>query len=161
GGEFVYIRRAHEPGQQRVIGKDYDDSGNQQGRAVLADLARHPATASHVAAKMARHFIADDPPPVLAERLTQRFLDTDGDLKQMPRRLIEAPKPGHPEKAKINRPAEGRGAALRAPGLPGDIARIPGGRALLGQPLWRPPAPKGFSDDNAAWLDGVAQRLDV
>jgi uncharacterized protein (DUF1800 family) len=30
----------------------------------------------------------------------------------------------------------------------------------LGEPLWRPPAPKGFSDDNSAWLDGLAHRLD-
>ena len=30
----------------------------------------------------------------------------------------------------------------------------------LGEPLWRPPAPRGFSDDNAAWLDGLAHRLD-
>jgi uncharacterized protein (DUF1800 family) len=52
-------------------------------------------------------------------------------------------------------------AALRATGLSGDITRITGGMALLGQPLWRPPAPKGFSDDNAAWLDGLAQRLDI
>ena len=45
--------------------------------------------------------------------------------------------------------------------MPGDIPRIIGGMALLGEPLWRPPAPKGFSDDNAAWLDGLAQRLDI
>jgi uncharacterized protein (DUF1800 family) len=34
-------------------------------------------------------------------------------------------------------------------------------QVLLGLPLWRPPAPKGFSDDNAAWMDGLAQRLDL
>ena len=83
GGEFVYIKRAHEPGPQTVVGKDYEDTGPEQGRAVLADLARHPATAEHVAAKMARHFIADDPPAALVERLSQRFLNTDGDLKEM------------------------------------------------------------------------------
>jgi uncharacterized protein (DUF1800 family) len=32
---------------------------------------------------------------------------------------------------------------------------------LLGEPLWRPPAPNGFADDSAAWMDGLAQRLDV
>src|ERR1700758_2991125 len=83
GGEFVYIKRAHEPGPQTVIGKAYDDTGPEQGRAVLADLARHPATARHVATKLARHFVADDPPPALVERLAQRFLDTDGDLKEI------------------------------------------------------------------------------
>jgi uncharacterized protein (DUF1800 family) len=32
---------------------------------------------------------------------------------------------------------------------------------LLGEPLWRPPAPNGFADQDAAWIDGMAQRLDI
>jgi uncharacterized protein (DUF1800 family) len=91
GGEFVFIKRMHEPGPETVIGKEYDDNGTGQARAVLADLARHPATAKHVATKLAYHFIADDPPPVLVERLTQRFLDTDGDLKEVTMVMIAAP----------------------------------------------------------------------
>ena len=45
GGEFVFVKRFHEPGEQTVMGKAYPDTGVDQGRAVLADLARHPATA--------------------------------------------------------------------------------------------------------------------
>jgi uncharacterized protein (DUF1800 family) len=161
GGEFVYIKRAHEPGPEVVIGKDYPDTGPEQGRTVLADLARHPATAKHVATKLACHFIADDPLPVLVERLTQRFLDTDGDLKEVTRALIASPEAWEPQQAKIKRPGEWIVTALRATGISGDIQRIVGGMALLGEPLWRPPAPKGFSDENAAWLDGLAQRLDI
>jgi uncharacterized protein (DUF1800 family) len=161
GGEFIYIKRAHEPGPEVVIGKDYPDAGTEQGRAVLADLARHPATAKHVATKLACHFIADNPPPALVERLTQRFLDTDGDLKEVTRALLASPEAWEPQQAKIKRPGEWIVAALRATGISGDIQRIVGGMALLGEPLWRPPAPKGFSDDNAAWLDGLAQRLDI
>jgi uncharacterized protein (DUF1800 family) len=161
GGEFVYIKRMHEPGPEVVIGKDYPDTGSEQGRAVLADLARHPATAKHISTKLVRHFIADDPPPVLVERLTQRFLDTDGDLKEVTSALIGSPEAWEPQQAKIKRPGEWIVAALRATGISGDIQRIVGGMALLGEPLWRPPAPKGFSDDNAAWLDGLAQRLDI
>jgi uncharacterized protein (DUF1800 family) len=161
GGEFVYIKRMHEPGPEVVIGKDYPDTGREQGRTVLADLARHPATAKHVATKVAYHFIADDPPPILVERLTQRFLDTDGDLKEVTRALIASPEAWEPQQAKIKRPGEWIVAALRATAISGDIQRILGGMALLGEPLWRPPAPKGFSDDNAAWLDGLAQRIDM
>jgi uncharacterized protein (DUF1800 family) len=161
GGEFVFLRRSHEPGPQTVIGHDYPDTGVGQGRAVLADLARHPATARHVATKLARHFIADEPPPTLVDRLTSRFLDTDGDLKEVARALVAAPEAWVPEQAKIKRPAEWIVATLRATGLKGDIQRIVGGLNLLGQPLWRPPAPKGFPDDDAAWLDGLAQRLDI
>jgi len=52
-------------------------------------------------------------------------------------------------------------AVLRATGESGEIPRILQAGNLLGEPLWRPPAPKGFSDDNAAWLDGLGQRLEI
>ena len=161
GGEFAFLRRAHEPGPQTVIGNAYADTGVEQGRVVLADLARHPATARHVATKLARHFIADEPPTPLVDRLTQRFLDTDGDLKEVTAALITAPESWAAEQAKIKRPGEWILAALRATEEPGDTVRIIRAQALLGEPLWRPPAPKGFSDDNAAWLDGLGQRLEI
>jgi uncharacterized protein (DUF1800 family) len=161
GGEFVFMRRAHEPSPQSVVGNAYPDSGVEQGRAVLTDLARHPATARHVASKLARHFVADDPPATLVDRLAQRFLDTDGDLKEVTAALIAAPESWTPEQAKIKRPGEWIVAMLRATGVSGDVGRMIRGQALLGEPLWRPPAPKGFSDDNAAWLDGLGQRLDI
>jgi uncharacterized protein (DUF1800 family) len=161
GGEFVFMRRAHEPGPQTVIGNAYANTGVEQGRAVLTDLARHPATAKHLATKLARHFIADEPPPALVDRLSQRFLDTDGDLKEVSAALIAAPESWASEQAKIKRPGEWITAALRATGEPGEIVRIIRAQALLGEPLWRPPAPKGFSDDNAAWLDGLGQRIEI
>src|SRR5437016_4681040 len=143
GGEFVFVRRMHEPGPISVIGKTYEDNGVEQGRAVLADLARHPATAHHVATKLVRHFIADEPPPALVERLAQRFLETDGDLKEVTKSLVTAPEALAPEQAKIKRPSEWIVSFLRATGVPGDVRRIVPATNLLGEPLWRPPAPKG------------------
>ena len=160
GGEFVFNRRMHEPAPQTLIGNTYPDTGIEQGRGVLADLARHPATARHVSTKLARHFIADDPPPELVDLLTQRFLDTDGDLKEVAKTLVGAPQSWSPEQAKIKRPGEWIVAARRATGTQGQIEAMTRVQALLGESLWRPPAPKGFSDDNAAWLDGLALRLD-
>src|SRR5215470_10598075 len=162
GGEFLYHPRMHEPGAQTVLGKSYRDTGVEQGRAVLTDLARHPATAKHIATKLARHFIADEPPPALVERLTQRFIETEGDLWQVSKALLAAPESWSPERAKIKRPSEWLIAMRRAAGFSG--ARpdpILGGMNRLGEPLWRPPAPRGFSDDNDAWLDGLAHRLDT
>jgi uncharacterized protein (DUF1800 family) len=161
GGEFVFLGRAHQPGPETVIENTYPDTGVGQGRAVLADLARHPATARHVATKLARHFVADDPPPALVDRLTQRFLDTDGDLKQVTEALVTSSEAWDPEQRKIKRPGEWLVAMLRATGEPIDVVRMLRAQALLGEPLWRPPAPKGFSDDNAAWIDGMGQRLDI
>jgi uncharacterized protein (DUF1800 family) len=162
GGEFLFHPRLHEPGPQTVVGKAYRDTGVEQGRAVLADLARHPATALHVATKLARHFIADDPPPALVETLRQKFHETDGDLWQVSRALVTAPESWAPEQAKIKRPSECMIAYLRAAGDNGvEVRRIVGALNRLGEPLWRPPAPKGFPDDNGAWLDGLAHRLDT
>jgi uncharacterized protein (DUF1800 family) len=73
---------------------------------------------------------------------------------------VGAPESWSPEQAKIKRPGEWIVAARRATGTQGDIARMTQAQALLGEPLWRPPAPKGFPDDNATWLDGLALRLD-
>jgi uncharacterized protein (DUF1800 family) len=51
---------------------------------------------------------------------------------------------------------------VRATGLTqADPTRFTDGQALLGEPLWRPPSPKGFPDDEASWIDGLGRRLDV
>jgi uncharacterized protein (DUF1800 family) len=160
GGEFVFNSLMHEPGDQTMIGKTYPSGGVQQGRSVFEDLARNPATARHVSTKLARHFIADDPPPALIDRLTLRFLETEGDLKAVAKALVTAPEAWAPERAKIKRPGEWLVATRRAAGRKDvNIQRITNQQALLGEPLWRPSAPKGFSDDNAAWLDGLTLRL--
>ncbi len=162
GGEFLYHPRLHEPGPETILGKTYSDDGVEQGRAVLADLARHPATAEHVATKLARHFIADDPPPALIEVLKKTFLDTDGDLLQVSKALVMAPDSWSPAQAKIKHPSEWMMAFIRAAGLnKADVRRMVPALNRLGEPLWRPSAPRGFGDDNDDWLDGVAYRLDI
>jgi uncharacterized protein (DUF1800 family) len=161
GGEFVFISRAHEPGAQTVLGKSYPDSGVGQGRAVLEDLAHHPATATHIATKLAIHFVADDPPPSLIDRLARSFRDSDGDLKEIAKALVTSPEAWSPKQAKVKHPGEWLVAGLRATSQDVDIRRFAGAQALLGEPLWRPPAPKGFPDENAAWLDGLPERVQI
>src|SRR5437899_3371012 len=162
GGEFEFNPRMHQPGAQTVIGRSYPDAGMQQGRDVLAALARHPATAKHVAAKLVRHFVADEPPPALVERLAKRFLATQGDLKEVTKALVAAPEAWEAPRAKLTRPGEWVIGMLRAAGItPPDIGPVMQAHNLLGEPLWRPSAPKGFADESAPWLDGLAQRLDI
>ncbi|MGA2127975.1 MAG: DUF1800 family protein [Xanthobacteraceae bacterium] len=162
GGEFSFNPRMHEPGPQTVIHKTYADGGMEQGLAVLADLARHPATAHHIADKLVRHFVADQPPPALVELVAKRFLATDGDLTEVARALVTAPEAWTASRGKLKRPGEWIVGALRATGVtPPDIQPVMQAQNMLGEPLWRPPAPKGFSDDTASWIDGLSQRLDV
>jgi uncharacterized protein (DUF1800 family) len=162
GGEFTFNPRMHEPGTQTIIGQAYADAGFDQGRRVLADLARHPATAQHVAHKLARHFVADDPALALVERLAKRFRDTEGDLKEVAKTLVAAPEAWAMPRSKLRRPTEWIVASLRATGVSiTDVRPVMQVQNLLGEPLWRPPAPNGFADDDATWLDGLSQRLDV
>jgi len=161
-GEFEFNARMHQPGSQSVIGRIYPDTGVEQGRAVLAALARHPATATHVATKLARHFVADEPPAALVERLSKRFLATQGDLKAVSKELVTAPEAWEAPRAKLKRPGEWIIGTLRAVGVtPPEIGPMMQAHNLLGEPLWRPSAPKGFPDESAPWLDGLAQRLDI
>src|SRR5579863_3097018 len=163
GGEFIFNKLLHEPGPQTVLGKTYRQAGVDQGRAVLADLARHPATAQHIAQQLAAHFVADEPPPSLVDKLTKTFNDSDGHLKEVASTLINAEESWSPQRQKLKSPAMWVAAVLR---LTGTQATVPIGlvmnaQATLGEPPWRPPAPNGFSDSAAAWIDGVPRRLDI
>jgi uncharacterized protein (DUF1800 family) len=162
GGEFTFNPRLHEPGVQKVLGKSYDDETVEQGQAVLRDLAASPATATHVATKLARYFIADAPPPALVESLVKTFLDTGGDLKEIARTMVSSSESWTQPPTKLKRPSEWVVGMVRATGIAQvDPERFTGGQALLGEPLWRPPSPKGFPDDEASWIDGMGRRLDV
>jgi uncharacterized protein (DUF1800 family) len=162
GGEFTFNPRLHEPGAQKVLGKSYGDETVEQGRAVLRDLAAQPATATHVATKLARHFIADAPPPALVERMAKVFVDTEGDLKEVARAMVSSDEAWTQPPSKLKRPGEWVVGMVRATGVTqANPKRFTDGQALLGEPMWRPPSPKGFPDDEASWIDGMGRRLDV
>ena len=163
GGEFIFNKRLHEPGAQTVLGKTYPDTGMNQGRAVLADLARHPATAQHIAQKLAVHFVADEPPPALVAKLAKSFKDSDGNLSEVAKTLVSADESWMAARQKLKSPAEWIAGALRLTGAQGaiPIGPIMNAQAALGAPLWRPPAPNGYADTEAAWIDGVPRRIDI
>jgi uncharacterized protein (DUF1800 family) len=161
GGEFVFFKRYHEPGEQIVLGRHYLDTGFEQGHAVLADLAAHPATARHIARKLVIHFVADEPPQSLVDKLTERFIVSNGDLKEVAKALIGADESWAPERTKLKRPFDWHIGALRLAGGRGIVARFMGAQGLLGEPMWRPPGPNGFPEQESAWIDGLPQRADV
>ncbi len=163
-GSFVFNANAHEPGPQRLLGKVYEDNGIAQGEAALADIARHPSTAKFIATKFVRHFVADDPPPVLVARMQDVFRNTDGDLKAMATALVDSDEAWRAPQTKLRSPYEFLVATGRLLGRnPDDPGRYLGSLNLLGQPLWSPAGPNGFADTNAAWAapEGMKLRLDI
>jgi uncharacterized protein (DUF1800 family) len=163
-GTFVFNANAHEPGPQRLLGKTYPAEGLAQGEAALADIGRHPSTAKFIATKLARHFVADDPPPALVAHLADTFTRTDGDLEAVTLALVDSNEAWSAPLTKMRSPydylvATGRLLAH----VPEDPAPYLGGLNVLGQPLWSPAGPNGFPDTNAAWAapEGLKLRLDI
>jgi uncharacterized protein (DUF1800 family) len=163
-GTFLFKPNWHEPGQRTLLGKTYVEAGVEQGRAALDDLARHPATARHIATKLVRHFVADDPPAGLAEALERKFLDSGGDLAVVASALVSDDRAWSAKPTKIRTPLEFVVGAARATGFsPTDPGLYLQSLNLLGMPLWQPGGPNGFSDMSDAWAspEGMKARLDL
>ncbi len=161
-GSFLFARQAHEPGAQTVLGTLYPDDGEAQGEALLDFLAAHPATARHVAFKLARHFVADDPPEALVDRLASTFEDTGGDLRAVSLALVDADE-AMIDANKIKPPQLFLWSAIRALDFTPEPRLVLGVLQTLGQPMWNPPSPEGFSDESATWLapHAITSRLDL
>lgn len=162
-GEFRFNRNRHEPGPQVLLGHTYPDTGVEQAEAALAAVASHPATATFIATKLARHFIADTPPPALVTKLARVFTETGGDLGQLARTLLAAPEALQPTAMKLRSPQEFVVAALRATGRKPDQGPYFQALNALGQQLWNPPGPNGFADTAATWAnpEGMKVRLEL
>ena len=163
-GAFTFNANAHEPGDRLLLGKAYPQGGMGQGEAALNDLARHPSTAHHIAFKLARHFVADEPPPALVERLARVYRDTEGGLRALALALVDAPETWDAPLTKLRTPLDFtlaiRRATLRGPLAEPNLILHP--LNVLGQPLWQPPGPNGFSDVAGGWTsaEGMKLRLD-
>ncbi|GAA4008431.1 DUF1800 domain-containing protein [Sphingomonas humi] len=163
-GDFGFADVLHEPGARTILGKRYGEDGEAQARAVLLDLATHPATARHIATKLARHFIADDPPATAVAGVEKAFLDSRGDLPTVYRALIAAPEAWQTDRPKFRNPWEWTIASLRALDMPAPPAqRTAGLLQELGMPVWRPTSPAGFDDIAASWAgpDALVRRVEA
>jgi len=149
---FLFRRRAHEPGSKILMGREFPE-GEEGGIEALAFLAVHPSTARHLATKLARHFVADDPPPALVERIADRYLATSGNLPEVMRVVIASPEAWQ-GLSKLRTPLDFTCASMRAVNLPGDQSkRVASAMNAMGQPLWNAPSPKGWSDLASDWVD--------
>lgn len=158
-GRFAFRANLHEPGAQQLLGRRYAQAGYGQGEAALRDLARHPATARHLAQKLARHFIADDPPAAAVEQIATAFERHEGELIPVYRAIIDAPEAWETPLAKYKTPADYIHSAYRGLELPTDGQRAGlTASELLGQRTWSPGSPAGWPDSAADW-DGASALL--
>ena len=155
-GQTVFMEQLHEPGVRTVLGKAYRAEGKQQAAAILDDLARNPATAKHIATKLARHFVSDDPPPALVERCAGTFSKSDGDIRETLRCIVTSPEffSRAAYRAKVKTPFEVVASGLRALNArPDTTPRTAQIVARLGQPIFGRQTPDGWPDRGDAWMN--------
>jgi uncharacterized protein (DUF1800 family) len=126
---------------------------------VLDLLAAHPATARHIATKLARRFVRDDPPAALVERAAARFRATDGNLREVVRAIVTSPEffAANARRAKMKTPLEFVASAVRVTGR--DVADTrPLLRALqqLGMAPYMCQPPTGYDDTAETWITAGA-----
>ncbi len=161
-GKFIYRPATHEPGDRTIMGRHYGDTGGTQAMNIIKDLAAHPATARHIARKLAIHFVSDEPNPVLVSKLERAFIDSKGDLGQVASALIDADEAWAPTASKFKNPYEFVVSAHRALGVaPSRPQQVINPLNQLGQPPFQAPSPKGWAEDIGSWAapDALIKRL--
>lgn len=166
---FVYVDDRHDSSQKTLLGQSISAQGQAEGEAALDVLAAHPATAKHISYKLAQYFVADEPPQRLVSQLSQTFLSTDGDIRQVLSDLFESREFWNPDYAqqKFKTPYTYMISLARAidlHSLPEEkLKRISGGMAQLGMPLYRCSTPDGYAQTQSAWLspDAMLKRINL
>lgn len=170
---FLFRPEIAEPGPERVLGKLYGN-GTAQLRFVmeaLEDLAAHPATARHIARKLAVHFVADTPDADLVASLEAAYLRSGGRLLAVYEALLSHPAAWRPPGGKARQPLDYVGALLIAVGATGDEMRALDGRGhnrllwhplrTMGQTFLEAPGPNGWPEEATHWItpQGLAHRI--
>lgn len=174
GQGFEFRAGQAETGAETVLGRSYGGDPASLGaiRAALDDIALHPATARHIAWKLAVHFVADQPDPGLIEYIAARYEASGGDLMAVYAALLDHPAAWDMRLANVKPPADFIATACRAlavtpqrligerrPRLVRRVLQAP--MAVMGQPWQKPGGPDGWPEEDADWItpQGLAARL--
>lgn len=154
--EFNFEDRIHAKGPFHVMGHKIDGGGMKAGEQVLELLVAQPNTAKFVSTKLARHFVSDQPPTALVERMAKEFQETHGNIPAVLEAMIYSPQFWSREayRSKIKKPFELVASAARALGAE---VSAPIAMALwtarIGEPLYLCQPPTGYSDKAEAWVN--------
>jgi uncharacterized protein (DUF1800 family) len=161
---FTFNEDAHDRGRKVWLGREVTERGQREGEMALDILALHPATAHHLAFKLAQYFVSDNPPAGLVDRLAQRYLDTKGEIRPVLATLLTSPE--FLDEANIGNkfktPYQFVLSAARASAIPvNNIRPLLGTLTQLGMPLYGSVTPDGYKNTEAAWLnpDALTRRI--
>jgi uncharacterized protein (DUF1800 family) len=156
GGSFQFNAAVHDNDPKVVLGKTITAGGKRDGEQVLDLLAAHPATATFIATKLARRFVADEPPASVVQRAAKVFTETKGDLREVTRAIVTSPEffSAQARRVKLKTPLEFVASAVRASGA--DVVnpqQLVQALRTLGMPLYGAQPPTGWGDSAEDWVN--------
>ena len=153
--EFFFDEQLHDPDPKMVLGHKINGGGMRDGEEVLDLLARDPHTARHISLEIARHFVSDNPPDALVDRMAQTYESSDGDIRAVLHTMIYSPEFWSRDsyRAKIKTPFELVASAARAVGAETDLPlTLVQWTGRIGEPLYQCQPPTGYADKAEAWV---------
>jgi uncharacterized protein (DUF1800 family) len=153
----------HEPGSQTVLGKSYSALFRPSSKLedLVTDLAKHPATARHLARKLCVYFLDDEPPAEAVQAVEQAFVRSGGQLRAVHQAVIQAAWDHLATTRKFLSPETWYLQTLKLSDLePPRTSTVKSGPGLrthyllgdLGQPLPRCPQPNGWPIRSSEWI---------
>lgn len=172
-GTTEFNARRHEGGTKRVLGRTFQPDGAGELPALLTHLAAHPATAKHLARKVAIWMLDDEPKEEHVARLAAVYTRTSGHLPtlwaeatQLQSDLRSTKPRSHQGAGKFKDPLRYLASATKL--LLGDepvINARPLERwlRLLGEPMFARGSPDGYPLEGNDWLSAgqVSQRIEL
>ncbi|HYL68550.1 MAG TPA: DUF1800 domain-containing protein [Candidatus Limnocylindria bacterium] len=154
--EFFFDERIHAHGKKIVMGHTFDSGGMRDAEDALRFLANHPSTGIFLSRELARHFVSDNPPQSLIDRMADNFAETGGDIRSLLKTMIYSPEFWSKEayRAKVKTPFELVASTARA--LEADVAvGLPLAQWVgrMGEPLFLCQPPTGYSDKAETWVN--------
>ena len=165
GEGFRFADRLHDSGDKTLLGRRFTSNGAREGEDAIRMLARHPATAKHIAKRLATTFVSDQPPQALVEQLAATFTRTQGDIRSVMRTLVDSPDFWRADNTLFKTPLDFACSALTAGGGVKDrrdVQQTLGFLAQAGQPMHGWQTPDGYKTDAATWLapEALTRRAD-
>ena len=159
-GKVEFHPEWHDDGEKHILGRVIPAGlGSRDLDAVMDLVSLHRSTAQHLATKLCRRFITDDPPATAVDRVATAFVSSRGNIASALRTLFATPEFTRVRRTKLKRPFHFVVSAMRA-----TEARTDGGPALhemlrrMGHAMYQYPTPEGYADHEASWLGTLLWR---
>jgi uncharacterized protein (DUF1800 family) len=157
----------HDDGPKNVLGVEIAAGGRERDAEILLEtVAHHPATAAHLAAKLCRRFLGDDPPRAAVDAVAAAFRASGGDIAAalralfaLPEFLAEEPELAALRGAKLKRPFHYAVSILRATEAATDAGpALTTYLARMGHAPFQFPTPDGYPEESVAWQGALFWR---